>query len=462
MSLQRQVEARATAPARGPSGAPRIVHEVLRSTGQPLDRATRAFFEPRFVADFSRVRVHTDRKAAESARAVGAAAYTVGSDIAFAESHYQPRSAAGRHLIAHELAHVTEQRGALHPGPNLPIGDASDAAERDANAAAEQALDGREPGPVRTVDASLTLRRSSLETWAGIFDNDLQYDLKSENNGKGAGAYGATIQIRFTPKGVVKADKVAIVQTATSSWNDENYFIGSAAERKATEARSTAGGTHIDQINPSSRTPLVGMKNPASSGNDLAASVPSHNARFGNPSATDQDARQAYLMDPAGLGSVPDDVFASQTLQTTALAVSGPQKGVYYGAVSWGWDKPAGDKAAKLKPFAPVSKDAPSAEFSRAAELWNASKTDQNAQTLALPIASGKFVARTNAPLMERAGGGKRLARLDLNTRVEITGETDPKHTDWSSVIVTAGSQVGKQGWVETSLLSDLTRKKSI
>src|SRR6185295_10651066 len=53
---------------------PSIVHEVLRSPGQPLDAATRAFMEPRFGQDFSHVRIHTDGKAAESTWAVNAKA----------------------------------------------------------------------------------------------------------------------------------------------------------------------------------------------------------------------------------------------------------------------------------------------------------------------------------------------------------------------------------------------------
>lgn len=61
-----------------PSTVPPIVHEVLRSPGQPLDPAARTLMEPRFGHDFSRVRVHADAAAHESARAVGALAYTVG------------------------------------------------------------------------------------------------------------------------------------------------------------------------------------------------------------------------------------------------------------------------------------------------------------------------------------------------------------------------------------------------
>jgi hypothetical protein len=95
----------------GNAAVPSIVHEVLRTSGRPLDRATRAFMEPRFGHDFSHVRVHTDVRAEDSARAVGALAYTVGSDIVFGRDRFQPSSHAGRTLLAHELAHVMQQPG---------------------------------------------------------------------------------------------------------------------------------------------------------------------------------------------------------------------------------------------------------------------------------------------------------------------------------------------------------------
>src|SRR6185436_9144991 len=63
------------------SVVPSIVHEVLGSPGQPLDSATRAFMEPRFGYDFSRVRVHTDTRSEQSARDVNALAYTVGRQV---------------------------------------------------------------------------------------------------------------------------------------------------------------------------------------------------------------------------------------------------------------------------------------------------------------------------------------------------------------------------------------------
>jgi hypothetical protein len=65
--------------------------------------------EPRFGHDFSRVRVHTDARAASSARAVNALAYTVGEDIVFAPGHYSPQTKSGERLLAHELVHTIQQ-----------------------------------------------------------------------------------------------------------------------------------------------------------------------------------------------------------------------------------------------------------------------------------------------------------------------------------------------------------------
>jgi hypothetical protein len=94
------------------SSIPAIVHDVLRSPGQPLEQITRVFMEQRFGHDFSRVRVHADQRAAHSARVLNARAYTVGRDVVFGGGQYQVHSKEGRKLIAHELTHVAQQRPA--------------------------------------------------------------------------------------------------------------------------------------------------------------------------------------------------------------------------------------------------------------------------------------------------------------------------------------------------------------
>lgn len=82
------------------------------SGGKPLTSEQRAFYEPRFGADFRQVRIHTGRSADSAARAVGAVAYTRGGDIVFRGDQYHPHTHAGRYLLAHELTHVIQQGAA--------------------------------------------------------------------------------------------------------------------------------------------------------------------------------------------------------------------------------------------------------------------------------------------------------------------------------------------------------------
>jgi len=83
----------------------------LVSNGQPLSKSVREFFEPRFGESFDHVRVHADDRAAATAHSLEALAYTVGPDVVFARGEYQPETPAGKRLLAHELAHVVQQRG---------------------------------------------------------------------------------------------------------------------------------------------------------------------------------------------------------------------------------------------------------------------------------------------------------------------------------------------------------------
>jgi hypothetical protein len=94
------------------SPAPSSVAKALAAPARPLDRAARAFFEPRFGMDLSHIRVHTGNEASRSAHDVNALAYTVGNHIVFREGQYSHSSAAGHNLLAHELVHTLQQSGA--------------------------------------------------------------------------------------------------------------------------------------------------------------------------------------------------------------------------------------------------------------------------------------------------------------------------------------------------------------
>lgn len=153
------------APAFGGTPAPAIVHRVLSSPGRPLEPSTRAFFEPRFGYDFSRVRVHTDSLAAQSAKSVGALAYTVGSNIVFGEDQYHRDPTHSGRLLAHELAHTIQQEGihanvVSHAGV-IPAGQPGMILQRTPQVPA--------PAPPDTADAAL----AALQTTEGPLELSL-------------------------------------------------------------------------------------------------------------------------------------------------------------------------------------------------------------------------------------------------------------------------------------------------
>ena len=95
---------------------PPIVEDVLAASGEPLAQSARRALEPGFGRDFSSVRVHDNSRAAESAEAVNALAYTVGNHIVFGAGRYAPGTSDGNRLLAHELTHTIQQTGGTQLG----------------------------------------------------------------------------------------------------------------------------------------------------------------------------------------------------------------------------------------------------------------------------------------------------------------------------------------------------------
>lgn len=121
---------------------PSVVYEVLRAPGQPLDLGERNFMEPRFGHDFSRVRVHADSRAEESARLVNARAYTVGNNIVFGSGQYKPGTRQGQQLLAHELTHVVQQSAETIPSGDIKLGEPADRYEQEAERNSKNILSG--------------------------------------------------------------------------------------------------------------------------------------------------------------------------------------------------------------------------------------------------------------------------------------------------------------------------------
>ena len=136
--------------AETPATVPPVVHEMLSTTGQPLDSASRSFFVPRFGYDFSQVRIHDDSEAHRSAAALDAQAFTIGRHIAFSSDRYAPDTVEGRRLLAHELVHVVQQSHPAAAGPqsNSFVTGPGHGVERDADALAA----GAEPTSALSVE----------------------------------------------------------------------------------------------------------------------------------------------------------------------------------------------------------------------------------------------------------------------------------------------------------------------
>lgn len=126
------------------------VKDVVGSGGgQPLDAGVRADMEGRFGADFGDVRVHTDDKASESAKSVGAHAYTAGTNVVFQREHYALETDTGKRMLAHELTHVLQQKAGPVDGTpaagGINLSHPSDRFEQEATATADRVISSPAP-----------------------------------------------------------------------------------------------------------------------------------------------------------------------------------------------------------------------------------------------------------------------------------------------------------------------------
>jgi hypothetical protein len=148
------------------------VLDVVGSGGAPLEGRTRAEMESSFGHDFGDVRIHTDSVAVASAESVQARAYTVGNDIVFGGGGYAPETNAGRHTLAHELAHVVQQRSgpvdATQSAGGIAVSHPSDRFEVAAEATAAHVAgrveaEERVIGPTRLATDSSVQRRCATQ-----------------------------------------------------------------------------------------------------------------------------------------------------------------------------------------------------------------------------------------------------------------------------------------------------------
>src|SRR5215510_4746365 len=246
--------------------APGHVREVLRSPGKPLDMQMRSFFEPRFRHDFSKVRVHTDDRAAESAEAINASAFTAGRDVVFAHGEYAPGTKRGQQLLAHELAHIVQQGGmAAISGPGgsatLPLGTSDHSSERQASSAVQIVEHGWNPASshpeVTSRELSPVVRRAGPDNdkWDPAYRSRLsRLDKPYAEFKAGLGEIKATTQGGLTKNAGIPAVSgqpgpgTPAAPTITMPVLKEIY-PGLAADVAADPAKGTKAQGYLESLN---------------------------------------------------------------------------------------------------------------------------------------------------------------------------------------------------------------------
>ena len=218
------------------------IQRTLDGPGRPLDEHTRQRMEPRFGWDLSHVRIYSDDAAMHSAHALGAAAYTVGSQIVFGRAHSGPATPGEQRLLAHELAHVVQQGGGRARLRGLgPNGDAHEAQAEQIAAGRAVTLSGVPPGTIQRSPLSDKVRATAgpspslssvLAALSGddvqVSDPDLEAAIRAMLGGR-AGDIALAQQVRWRELG------------KTTGWAGPSGK-GSTVQRSVT-ARYVAGRT---------------------------------------------------------------------------------------------------------------------------------------------------------------------------------------------------------------------------
>lgn len=192
-----------------------MVNEAVNASGDALDSRSRALMERSFGQDFSQVRVHTDSRAAKSAVSVNALAYTVGGHIAFGPNQYAPGTPRGDRLMAHELAHVVQQKNAPPKLQSFGIHTPDSALhlEREADRAAERTMSGRDVGPLSQVSTVSTLQRKEDSAKDSDPDDSDDDDDADTEPAEAKGAHGCIQELEGQdPASVLRLDTVTVIE----------------------------------------------------------------------------------------------------------------------------------------------------------------------------------------------------------------------------------------------------------
>ncbi|MDH4474393.1 MAG: DUF4157 domain-containing protein [Fluviicola sp.] len=328
----------------------------------PLPETVQARMEQTLGEDFSSVKIN--QQSSEAAQ-MGALAYTNGENVHFAPGMYNPHTASGQELIGHELTHVKQQRqGRVQPGiqaKGLSLNN-DRALEAEADHFGKKAATSSSELyiPRSGLEKAVTSKRASSgivqmmpNTDYGEFKTPVYKDVSN---------YGVDIELEFHPNAKVDAKKIGLTQTVKGQAEGNNDIFSPTRAN-----RQTGDGTYIDQLD-SFRNPLYATGKTGIKGK--LASTPTHSS-WGQHATKQKNGtwNPAILKDTPTMSGRGNN--SHQKFETAALALSGTQKDMYYGSVSWGWEVDNSGVFNRLPVTLATSGDIPTAGFNEAAKKWN-------------------------------------------------------------------------------------------
>jgi hypothetical protein len=335
---------------------PAAVREQL-GKGDALDPVVRADMERAYGMSFANVQVHSDAHAAALSSSLSARAFTVGEHIAFNRGEYRPGTIGGDAIIAHELAHVAQQRGSGPQVARLGVEPERSVLETEANSSARRALLGESAAPANRA-RGLTLQRCtspSFKTTGGEFKFEKYDKVDTDAGNDSAKSVGVDVKIVFTPNGTVVSDKISFVQIVRSTMGGTPDYLFPHQKGRSTTAAEGEEGWRVDRVD-AMKSPNYGEQNTGLAGG---------NTHFGSRTA-------AGAVDPAWLTDRPTRSRSpgqAVTWRGFSFALDNPGS-KYLGGVQWGFDCSTGGAVSLVTPSVASMGD-PAGIQRKALDRWN-------------------------------------------------------------------------------------------
>jgi len=223
----------------GETQVPDSVRDVISSPGSTLDASIQCAMEDQMGDSLGDVRVHTGPQAAEACDDINARAFTVGNHVAFNSGEYDPESAEGQHVLAHELAHVRQQTGgavSMLPQEDMQLEiDPDPALEREAEETAQRVMEGGELGIQRMADTEVHVQRKD---WNSGPDNT---DRLPTGDGRGF-VEGKVEEMTTKTYRLTREDLVDLVENVDSPADLPEYITESEIEAASSLQDSMSSG----------------------------------------------------------------------------------------------------------------------------------------------------------------------------------------------------------------------------